>query len=233
MTFVFAIPLAMAQDYQPAGEEWITKWWALDGLITDTGGHNASAAVDWLSEGTGGRLTDESASTMAGLLLTRDIVISLPDNGGDLGWTIITIDPEDSHNSHNALGLPEADNYEYYAIIVIDSPDARTTTMHPTHDDYGHIWINGEKVYDNPAWTTGATIVTMPTEVSLAKGQNVLLFRFGESGGDDYLNLHFEASDDDLKILPDMDDKLFEFIDAGTPVEPRGKLETKWGEVKE
>lgn len=221
--------LIMAQQYQPAGEEWITKWWALDGVITNTGGHNASAATDWLDEGTNGVLTQEKVSTLSGLPLTKTTTVSLPDNGGDFGWTVITIDPEDSHNVSTAVGLANQENVEYYAIIVIDSPTARTTTMHPAHDDYGHIWINGEKVYDNPEWTTGATIVTTPTEVSLEKGSNVLLFRLGESGGDDYFNLHFEATDADLKIAPTMDDKFFEVI---TAVEPVGKLSVTWGDLK-
>jgi hypothetical protein len=230
------VGVAFAQDFQPAGEEWITKWWALDGLITNTGGHVGSAATDWLDKGTDGKLTQEKVSTLAGLKLTEKTIISLPNNSsdedGELGWTVITITPNDSHNTHNALGLLEFDNYEYYAIIVIDSPNARTTTMHPAHDDYGHIWINGEKVYDNPAWTTGATIVTTPTDVSLAKGQNVLLFRLGESGGDDYINLHFEPEDDDLKILPTMDDKFFEHI-GSISVDPSGKQAETWGDVKQ
>jgi hypothetical protein len=103
--------------------------------------------------------------------------------------------------------------------------------MYPTHDDYGHIWLNGDKVYDNPEWTGGATIVTRPTEVNLNKGQNILLFRLGESGGDDYINLHFEATDNDLKILPTMDDKFFEYVSM--PVEPSGKLAKAWGDIKQ
>jgi len=225
--------VVFAQEFQPSGEEWITKWWALDGLITGTGGSVASAATDWLDKGTGGELTQEKASTLAGLALTETTNLNLEDaNGGELGWTVITIVPTDSHNTHNALGLGEADNYEYYAFIVIDSPTARTTTMHPTHDDYGHIWLNGVKVYDNPTWTGGATVVTMPTDVNLNKGENVLLFRLGEDGGDDYINLHFEATDDDLKILPTMNDEFLKHI-VGFPVEPAGKQPGTWGEIKQ
>jgi hypothetical protein len=226
----FAVSAAIAQEYQPAGDAWITKWWALDGIITNTGGHVASAAIDWLSEGTGGKMNQESVSTLAGVGKTLTAKVSLPDNGGDFAWTVITLDPEDSHNGPNAYGLgAEVDNFEIYAIIIIDSPTARTTTIYPAHDDYGHIWINGKKVYDNPEWTTGATLVTTPTDVDLAKGENVLLFRFGESGGDDYMNLHFEASDADLKIIPTMDGKFWEFT---TAVDPGGKAQGTWGGVK-
>jgi hypothetical protein len=218
--------MVLAQKYQPAGEEWITKWYSMD-LVTNTGGHNASAAHDWLDEGTNGKITDASASTPKGLQTLKQIeVVNLPDNnGGELKWQVVTIDPVNSHNCGNL------DNAEWYGIIVIKSPSKRETTMHPTHDDYAHIWINGEKVYDNPEWTTGATIVTHPTKVTLQKGENVLLFRLGESGGDDYINLHFEATDNDLKIVPTMDDKFFEYISM--PVEPSGKLAKAWGDIKQ
>ncbi len=222
--------LSVAQDYQPAGEEWITKWWALDGPITNTGGFEASAAHDWLSEGTNGKLTQELVSTMNGLKLTADTIVSLPDNGGDFGWTVITIDPNDGNNMSTPYGLVDESDIETYAIIVVDSPDARTTTIYPAHDDYAHIWLNGEKVYDNPNWTGGATTVTTPTEVNLKKGANVLLYRCGESGGSDYFNLHFDAGDTDLKIIPTMDDRFLDVL--GTAVEPSGKLSVTWADLK-
>ncbi|HIE25974.1 TPA: hypothetical protein EYP66_01655 [Candidatus Poribacteria bacterium] len=230
LTLAIAVAyLAIAQDYQPAGDNWITKWWALEGPITNTGGFQASAALDWLAEGTGGKLTQELVSTWSGLQLTKTTKVNLPDNGGNLGWTVITIDPNDGNNMSTAYGLADESDIDTYAIIVVDSPNERTTTIHPAHDDYAHIWLNGEKVYDNPNWTTGATIVTTPTEVSLKKGVNVLLYRCGESGGSDYFNLHFEASDSDLKIVPTMDDSFFEVL---APVEPAGKLSVTWGDLK-
>jgi hypothetical protein len=230
--FVLAVSFAMAQDWQSAGEEWIAKWWMLSGFITNTGGFNDSATHDWLDEGTNGEITDASASTWAGLMKTEDIVVSLPNNGGDLTWEVHTIDTTSNNNMSVTYGLADETNVESYAIIVISSPSARTTTMHPAHDDYAHIWLNGDKVYDNPNWTTGAALVTTPTEVNLKKGTNVLLYRCGESGGSDYFNLHFEAADADLKLLPTNDDKFFEIINTGAAVEPDSKFKTKWGEVK-
>jgi hypothetical protein len=221
--------LAIAVDYQPAGDNWITKWWALDGPVTNTGGFDVSAPHDWLSEGTGGKITQESVSTVGGLGKTQGTKVNLPDNGGNLGWTVITIDPNSGTNMSVAYGLVDETNIDTYAIIVINSPTARETTINPAHDDYGHIWLNGEKVYDNSQWTGAATTVTMPTKVNLNKGDNVLLFRCGESGGSDYFNLHFEASDADLKIVPTMDDKFFDVL---SPVEPAGKLGVIWGDLK-
>lgn len=214
-----------AQDFQPAGEEWITKWWAM-GLVLNNGTHAVSAATDWLAEGTGEAINQESVSTTQGVSKLRDVAVELPDNGGALEWSVFTIVPENSHN------LGAVDNAEWYGVLVIDAPTQRTTTMHPTHDDYGHIWINGEKVYDNPTWTGGATTVTQPTDVDLNKGQNVLLFRCGESGGDFYINLHFEATDQDLDILPTMDDEFWEHLGAVFPVEPAGKASVVWGDLR-
>jgi len=221
--------LAVAQQYQPAGDQWLTKWWALSGPVTNTGGFAVSATHDWLSEGTGGKLSQESVSTWAGLQLTKTTKVNLPDNGGELGWKVITIDPNGGNNMSVAYGLADETNIDTYAIIVVDSPTARSTTIHPAHDDYAHIWLNGTKVYDNPNWTGGATIVTTPTAVDLKKGTNVLLYRCGESGGSDYFNLHFEASDADLKIVPTMDDKFFDVL---APVNPAGKIASVWGKIK-
>jgi hypothetical protein len=158
--------------------------------------------------------------------------LDLPDNGGDLGWEVLTINPEDGNNMSTAYGFADETDIETYAIIVIDSPNRRTTTIYPAHDDYGHIWLNGEKVYDNPTWTGGATVVTTPTDVDLLKGDNVLLFRCGESGGSDYFNLHFESTDTDLEIIPTMDDKFARYLRSGFSVEPFGKQVGTWGGVK-
>jgi len=224
----FITSFAMAQNYQPS-DVWITKWWALDRQIINTGGFDASAAHDWLDEGSGGKITEESVSTLEGFGKTATVKLSLPDNGGDdIGWKVITIIAEEAEdrNMSKAYGAVDDDNFDIYAMIVIDSPDARTTTMNPAHDDYAQIWVNGEEVYDNSEWTGGALLVTTPTDINLNAGENVLLFRCGESGGGDYFNLYFD--DADLKIIPTLDD---EFFDVLTPVEPSGKIGT-WGGVK-
>jgi hypothetical protein len=224
----FVTSFAIAQNYQPAGDVWITKWWMLDKQVINTGGFAESGPHDWLSEGTGGTLSEEIVSTVEGLGKTATVITSLPDNGGDMGWKVITIELDSDYNMSIAYGAADDTNFDTYAIIVIDSPNARTTTMYPTHDDYAHIWVNGDKVYDNDQWTGGAMVVTTPTDIDLNAGENVLLFRCGESGGGDYFNLHLDASDTDLKLIPTLDD---EFFDVLTPVEPSGKIGT-WGGVK-
>jgi len=225
--------VAFAQKYQPAGDAWIEHWWGMD-LVRNTGGFNASATHDWIAEGTGDKVTDASASTPKGLAKLRDLkTVNLPkNNGGELNWDIVTINTNDGNNMSTSHGEADLSNIEWYGIIVIKSPNKRATTMHPAHDDYGHIWLNGEKVYNNPQWTGGVRTVTQPTKITLNKGENILLFRCGESGGSDYVNLHFEKADSDLKILPTTDGKFFKYI-RFLSVEPSGKLAKTWGDIKQ
>ena len=221
-------PMAFAQNWQPAGDNWIGKWWGLD-LVTETGGFGTSATIDYLAEGSGGLISNASVSTRDGAGKTANAIVSLPDNGGSLAWSIVDINTEDQLNMSTSHGLADGGDITWHGIIVVISPDERTTTMHPAHDDYAQIWINGDQVYDNSAWTGGVREVTTPTEVQLKKGENFLHFKCGESGGADYVNLRFEPTDTDLLIAPTKDNL---FLDVLTPVEPKGKLTTQWADLK-
>ena len=230
-------PTAFAQNWQPAGDTWIEKWWGLD-LVLNTGGFAASADHDYLAEGTmdetTGRpvITNSSVSSREGAGLTGNLPVILPpENGGALNWSVVTINTDnDSYNLSTSHGVEgHLDHITWHGIILILSPDDRTTTMYPAHDDHAEIWLNEEKVYDNPTWTSGANNATHPTEVKLLKGENFLHFKCGEGGGGDYLNLRFEESDADLKIAPTLDGR---FLDILTPVEPKNKLATTWADIK-
>jgi hypothetical protein len=218
---------ALAQKYQPAGDNWIKKWWGLD-LVVQNGGFNAAGPIDYISDGTGGKHKQTTVSTMKGLP-GKDVVVKLPKNGGDLKWDIVTINPNDDKNMSTSHGKVDESNITWYGIVVIRAAAPKNTKMHVAHDDWAQLWLNGKDVYSDPNWTTGVQI-TRPKEISLNKGDNALLFKCSESGGADYINLHFEKGDTDLKILPTEDDKFFEFISA--PVEPESKLATTWGEIK-
>ena len=222
-------PMASAQKYQK-GDDWISKWWGLD-LVKDTGGFAVSAKTDWLSEGTGGALKQDALSTGKNLHFTKTSTVNLPKNGGNLEWQIVTLDVEDDKNMSTSLEGAGKDlsNIEWHGIIVIKDPKGRTTTMNPAHDDYAHIWLNGKKVYDNEKWTGAATKVTHPTKVTLNKGENVLVYRCGESGGADYVNLKFSPTDGDLQIAPTTDGKFFEVI---TAVDPKDKTAVTWANIK-
>lgn len=221
-------PTAFAQDWQPAGDQWIERWWALD-LVTNTGGFNNSAAQDYLDAGTNGDYNNVSVSTRYGAGLTGKGAVYLPDNGGTLVWSVVDLDTEAGNNMSLAFGPNALDEFTWHGILLILSPDERTTTMYPSHDDYAEIWLNGSKVYDNPAWTGGVRNVTRPTEVDLIQGENFLHYKCGEGGGGDYINLRFDEADTDLQIAPTLDGQ---FLNVLTPVEPHNKVTTTWADIK-
>ena len=234
-------PMALAQNWQSAVKEvkqedgsivleeaWIEKWWGLD-LVTETGGFATSAETDYLSEGTDGAITNASVSTRLGAGKTAYFIVKSKTTGAWLTWSVITLDIEDQNNMSSSHGFVDVNNITWHGIIAIISPDDRTTTMHPAHDDHAQIWLNGDMVYDVPDWTGGVQSVTNPTEIQLHKGENFLHLKCGEGGGGDYVNLRFELTDDDLLIAPTLDNQ---FLDILTPVEPKGKLATQWADIK-
>ncbi|MDD9975345.1 MAG: hypothetical protein OXU27_15135 [Candidatus Poribacteria bacterium] len=215
-------------------ETWITKWYGPDGNYENNGTFQVSGPMDFIDEGSGGKLNQASLSTMEGLLMTQDIDMEWgDDHGGTRAWTVFEIDPADGNNMNR--GGP-VDNLDTYALIVIDSPSDMISVMSPAHDDHAQIWINGEKWYNNTRWTGAARTILHNVEVDLQKGANVLLYRCGESGGSAYFNLHFDdATNDAVTIYPkDSTDKdsFFDEILPLTAVEPTGKLTTTWADIK-
>ncbi|MCH8292562.1 hypothetical protein IH992_15830 [Candidatus Poribacteria bacterium] len=222
---------ALARD--DSGEtNWITKWLALDGQVTNNGGFAVSGPIDWLDEGTSGAVTQESISTVDGLLAAKDVTLTLPDNGGGLNWGIFDIDPADGNNMSSMYGLADESNFDTYAIIVIGSSNNRDAVIAAAHDDFAQIWVNGDKVYNNSVWTGAAQQVNFDIPISLNKGANVLLYRCGESGGSDYYNLRFADGGAGLSILPETDNVDDFWRGVTTAVEPGGKLPTIWGDIK-
>ena len=213
---------------------WITKWYGPDGNYENNGGFAASAPKDLIKEGTNGKLTQVSLSTVEGLRLTQTVDIGWKGaNGGARKWTVFELDPADAHHMNRDGPV---DNMDTYAICVIDAPEDMKAVMSPAHDDHAQIWINGEKWYNNSAWTGAAQQVDFNVEVELQKGANVLLYRCGETGGHAYMNLHFDdATHKAVDIYPDKakdQDSFFNEIARVLPVEPAGKLTTIWGDIK-
>lgn len=229
---------AFAVTFQKtSSEDWIAKWFSMENVMNN-GGFAVSGGIDYFSEGTGGDLTYEIASTTKGLQVLQNSEISLDNAHEGLGmgedgvwdWEVVEINVDDSRNMSSSWGLLDQSNFTWHGIIVLKAPSGRSTTMHPAHDDYAQIWINGELLYDNSQWTGGVKTVTTPTEVDLVKGDNVLLFKCGESGGDDYVNLHFEDGDEDLDIVPTEGDEFWKY--SGLAVEAQDKAATTWGHLK-
>ena len=215
-------------------KNWIEKWYGPDGNYENNNGFAASAPKDLIDEGTNGKLTQVSLSTVEGLQLTQTVDIGWKGaNGGARGWTVFEIDPADAHHM-NRDG--PADNMDMYAICVIDAPEAMKAVMSPAHDDHAQIWINGEKWYNNSAWTGAAQEVDFNIEVDLVKGANIVLYRCGESGGHAYMNLHFDEETHKVAdFYPDKSDdqaSFFREIQSVLDVEAAGKLTTTWADIK-
>lgn len=216
-------------------DTWITKWYGPDKNYSNNGGFAVSAPKDLIDIGTGGKLNQIELSTVNGLLKTKNTNIVWDDaNGGATEWEVFEIDPANSHNMNKDDGV--TDNFDSYWICVIEAKKDMKAVMSPAHDDHAQIWINGEKWYNNPTWTGAAQQVDFNIEVELVKGANVVLFRCGESGGDAYINLHF---DDDthkaVKYYPnkaDDQDSFFKEVAGALSVEPGEKLTTTWGDIK-
>ncbi len=102
-------------------DTWITKWYGPDGNYETNGGFGASAPKDLIDEGTGGKLTQLTLSTVAGLKKTKSVDINWQNNGGERGWTVFEIDPANPHNMQKEGGA--VDNFDTYAICVIDAPE--------------------------------------------------------------------------------------------------------------
>ncbi len=218
---------AVAQRQGSGADAWVEGWLGLE-IIENNGGFAASALVDFISEGTGGAHTHDSVSTLAGVGATQSMVVDLADYGGAHTWQYLTIDTNDGDNMATSWGLDAgSDDIEWYGIIVAGSPSAQTVTMNPAHDDHLQIWLNGEQVYDNSAWTGGVRTVTTPTDIDLNKGDNVMLFKCGESGGSAYVNVNFDVGN--LEIAPTVDGDFFNVI---TDVEAKGKIAVTWAGVK-
>jgi hypothetical protein len=236
---IFVVSPAFAVNFQHTGDdEWIEGWLSME-VVMNNGGFAASAQIDFISEGTDGDLTHEDVSTTKGLakLANAEVKLDKKYSGEGMGedgvwdWEVITIDTLNGDNMATSWGLNAgSDNIDWHGILILKSSKDRSATMHPAHDDHAQIWINGEQVYDNSAWTGGVRIVTTPTEVDFVAGDNVLLFKCGESGGSAYVNLHFENSESDMDIVPTEDGEFWKYTSLA--VGAQDKAATTWGGLK-
>ncbi len=216
-------------------ENWITKWYGPDGNYENNEGFKKSGRRDLIDEGTKGKLTQLSLSTLAGLKKTQTTKMAWGgDHGGTRNWTVFELDPASQDNMNR--GGP-ADKIDTYVMCVIAAPKEMKAVMSPAHDDYAQIWINGDKWYNNTAWTGGAQVVNYNVEVKLKKGTNVVLYRCSETAGAAYINLHFDDNTHKVcKIYPDKSEDqkgFFREVTGGLPVDPIGKATTTWADIKQ
>jgi hypothetical protein len=216
---------------------WITKWY-MPARYTDNGTFAVSAPIDHVDAGSGGALTQASLSTVDGLMKTQTTKLDFgADHGGDDDWTVKEIDPADGNNMSTIYDGADDSNFDTWAIIVIESPKDHVAVMSPAHDDHAQIWVNGDKYWNDSAWTGGATKVNYDVPINLNEGANVLLYRCGEQGGSDYFNLHLDDTTmSAVSIFPkdstDQDSFFKEISSIVTAVDSKSKLPVFWGAVK-
>ncbi|MAP91901.1 hypothetical protein CMK15_10135 [Candidatus Poribacteria bacterium] len=216
---------------------WITKWY-MPGRYMNNGGFATSGPIDVVKDASGGALTQESLSTVDGLMKTQTTKLDFgADNGGADDWTVKEIDPTDGNNMSTIYDGADDSDFDTWAIIVIESPKDHVAVMSPAHDDFAQIWVNGDKYWNDSAWTGGATKVNYDVPINLNEGANVLLYRCGESGGSDYFNLHLDDTTmSAVSIFPkdstDQDSFFKEISSIVTAVDSKSKLPVFWGAVK-
>jgi hypothetical protein len=208
-----------------------------DGPITNTGGFAASACKDWIDIGTGGKLTDDKLATVEGLQQTKDLEVKIDkNNGGPFNWSVLEINPADTHNMSSVYGLADQTNIGTYAMLVVEAARDTPAVMGTAHDDHAIVWINGKQVYSNSQWTGHVNQVDYDIDVNFTKGANVILYRCEESGGDDHFNMHFDdAALKQLKFYPSKkedNDGFWREVQGVLPVDPKDKLTTIWGAMK-
>ena len=232
--WMLKVPGGELSEDHAKNKNWITHWYGPDGNYENNGGFQASAPKDLIDEGTGGKLDQISLSTIEGLRLTQSVDIEWKGaNGGAREWTVFELDPA---NTNNMTRDGPADNIDTYGIVVVDAPEDMEAVMSPAHDDHAQIWINGEKWYNNPTWTGHVQQVDYNIQIDLQKGGNVILYRVGESGGDDYINLHFDDNTHKVcEIYPDKSDdqaSFFSEVARALAIDPVGKATTTWADIK-
>ena len=216
---------------------WITKWY-MPGRYMNNGGFATSGPIDVVKDASGGALTQESLSTVDGLMKTQTTKLDFgADNGGADDWTVKEIDPTDGNNMSTIYDGADDSDFDTWAIVVIESPKDHVAVMSPAHDDFAQIRVNGDKYWNDSAWTGGATKVNYDVPINLNEGANVLLYRCGESGGSDYFNLHLDDTTmSAVSIFPkdstDQDSFFKEISSIVTAVDSKSKLPVFWGAVK-
>ena len=142
----------------------------------------------------------------------------------EFSWRVANLENvNDSNNLSNGIyggEYGDMSNFVFYGIVDVISPRNQSTVLHLAQDDDAKVWINGELVITSNGWTGGATN-TIPFDVDLQKGHNIMMVKVSEGGGGDYLNARFD--DDDLE---------FSTTFAGMGVSAAGKLPIAWGAIK-
>ena len=224
---------------------WILNWYGPDSGYMNNGGAKKSSTIDHIKNATNGILDQPILSTIEGLLKTKEVKVNFPPKHAMIGmegdWMIVNLgtrpDAAGGRNMSSRYGFADLNNFDTWQIIVINAPTNMKAIMSPAQDDYAQIWINGQKWHNDSEWTGSPTEVDFDIEVDLKAGNNVLVYRCGESGGHEYANLHFDRDTmQKVRIIPDQAKTKAAFFDelVNLPilVSNRGRLVSFWADFK-
>ena len=184
-------------------------------------GGELSTHIDSLDKASGGKVTEEEIARNGAK--EGDVV-------GDYKWTSATLANDGNINTlvNNLDGFPRGDDNAInditsYALIVLRTNSAQNDiAMGVSSDDSVKVWLNGKVVHTN-ARNRGrgdANSFQDQVKVDLRRGDNLVMIKISERGGG--WGMHFGVGGDyDIAGF-----------DVNLPVEPIGKLTTRWAQIK-
>lgn len=189
--------------------------WVIAPCAANQGGQN-STNIDSLAVNSGNKVTEEKVSQNGA---------EEGDEVGDYEWTEGTLPGDGNINAMfvnlGVTGNADLNDVTSYALIMLKSGKAQDgVTMRTGSDDSIKVWFNGEVVFTN-ATNRGRAKYQDTFKVDLKKGENLLMVKVSERGGGWGMYVGIEA---------DVDTHLD--FSKFLPVEPIGKLATRWAEIK-
>ncbi|RKY02946.1 hypothetical protein DRP77_07120 [Candidatus Poribacteria bacterium] len=206
----------MSKIYEPEPPiDYISDFLAIALPNPSPGAAVEACNTDLIAEATGGALTEVDVATYG---------VDRGDRVGDAVWTEGSFKNLGGNNVNDFvteyLGFSgDVNDTTAYFFTNILSPDERDTQLLVGSDDCVVVWLNGEEVWRNPA-LRGLTPDQDVIDIHLKKGYNPLLIKVSEQGGDRALTVRIKDAEG------------LEFDSTVTPVSPKDKLITIWGEIK-
>ena len=161
--------------------EKITGPWLWMIAPTETGqGGAASTDVDSLATASNGVITETMVATHGA---------NAGERVGRLEWTLGEIAATGGNNINDVvtrigLGQGNIDDHSAYALIILESAtDQQDVPMKVGSDDSVKVWLNGDVVHRNPT-NRGSGDFQDDFRVNLRQGDNILLVKVSERGGD-------------------------------------------------
>ena len=161
--------------------EKITGPWLWMIAPTETGqGGAASTDVDSLAAASNGAVTETMVATHGA---------NAGESVGQLEWTLGEISATGGNNINDVvtrigLGQGDINDHSAYALIILESTTVQENVpMKVGSDDSVKVWLNGDVVHRNPI-NRGSGGFQDNFRVNLRQGDNILLVKVSEGGGD-------------------------------------------------